>query len=82
MGQATFVFAPVRSPLGTVVRIAAWGMLTAPVGDVAQLVERLGRIEEARGSIPLISTTRSHQNEVPVDAAESHRRATVPLRGV
>ncbi len=31
-------------------------MMTAPIGDVAQLVERLGRIEEARGSIPLIST--------------------------
>ena len=27
-------------------------------GGVAQLVERLGRIEEARGSIPLTSTNR------------------------
>ncbi len=33
------------------------GKLTLPFqGGVAQLVERLGRIEEARGSIPLTST--------------------------
>lgn len=31
-------------------------------GAVAQLVERLGRIEEARGSIPLSSTPRTPLN--------------------
>lgn len=32
-------------------------MVTSPYpGGVAQLVERFGRIEEARGSIPLTST--------------------------
>ena len=35
-----------------------------PVGGVAQLVERFGRIEEARGSIPLTSTS-SHSIAVP-----------------
>ena len=31
-------------------------MFTCP-GDVAQLGERLGRIEEVEGSIPFVSTT-------------------------
>ncbi len=39
--------------------------LRLPVaGGVAQLVERLGRIEEARGSIPLTSTRIPAENPI------------------
>ncbi len=34
-----------------------FGIFRSPYGGVAQLVERFGRIEEARGSIPLTSTS-------------------------